>query len=94
MAFNDIFKDENEYNEKAIIGFMSFGVMTLTALIDIVTGAFGKELLIQEFIYNSFVWITLGSFGIAGAEKVMGNGNQNNGSVVVVDEPTDDDPYA
>ena len=51
---------------------MSFGVMTLTAIIDIVTGAFGKELLIQEFIYNSFVWITLGSFGIAGAEKVMG----------------------
>ena len=89
-----ISKDENEYNEKAIIGFMSFGVMTLTAIIDIVTGAFGKELLIQEFIYNSFVWITLGSFGIAGAEKVMGNGNQNNGSVVVVDEPTDDDPYA
>ncbi len=93
MAFSDIFKDENEYNEKAIIGFMSFGVMTLTAVIDIVTGAFGKELLIQEFIYNSFVWITLGSFGIAGAEKVMGNGNQNGGSVVV--EPTDeDDPYA
>jgi hypothetical protein len=51
---------------------MSFGVMTLTAIIDIVTGAFGKELLIQEFIYNSFVWITLGSFGIAGAEKSNG----------------------
>ena len=93
MAFNDIFKDENEYNEKAIIGFMSFGVMTLTAVIDIVTGAFGKELLIQEFIYNSFVWITLGSFGIAGAEKVMGNGNKTNGSVVV-EEPVEDDPYA
>ena len=93
MAFSDIFKDENEYNEKAIIGFMSFGVMTLTAIIDIVTGAFGKELLIQEFIYNSFVWITLGSFGIAGAEKVMGNGNKTNGSVVV-EEPVEDDPYA
>ena len=93
MAFSDIFKDENEYNEKSIIGFMSFGVMTLTAIIDIVTGAFGKELLIQEFIYNSFVWITLGSFGIAGAEKVMGNGNKTNGSVVV-EEPVEDDPYA
>ncbi len=93
MAFSDIFKDENEYNEKAIIGFMSFGVMTLTSLIDIITGAFGKELMIQEFIYNSFVWITLGSFGIAGAEKVMGNGNKNGGSVVV--ESTDEnDPYA
>ena len=73
MAFSDIFKDENEYNEKAIIGFMSFGVMTLTAIIDIVTGAFGKELLIQEFIYNSFVIITLGCFGIAGAEKIFGD---------------------
>jgi|LULG01.1.fsa_nt_gb hypothetical protein len=93
MAFSDIFKDENEYNEKAIIGFMSFGVMTLTSLIDIITGAFGKELMIQEFIYNSFVWITLGSFGIAGAEKVMGNGNKNGGSVATV--PADEnDPYA
>ena len=72
MAFSDIFKDENEYNEKASIGFMSFGVMTLTAIIDIVTGAFGKELLIQEFIYNSFVWIVLGSFGIAEAGKIFG----------------------
>ena len=77
MAFSDIFKDENEYNEKAIIGFMSFGVMTLTALIDILTGAFGKELLIQEFIYNSFVIITLGCFGIAGAEKIFGDKKYN-----------------
>jgi len=93
MAFSDIFKDENEYNEKAIIGFMSFGVMTLTSLIDIITGAFGKELMIQEFIYNSFVWITLGSFGIAGAEKVMGNGNKNGGSAVV-ESADENDPYA
>ena len=29
MAFKDIFKDENEFNEKTIIGFMSFAVITL-----------------------------------------------------------------
>jgi len=69
MAFKDIFKDENDVNEKNVIGFLSFAVMVLFATADIVTGFFGKDLIIQEFIYNSFVIITLGSFGIAGLEK-------------------------
>jgi len=69
MAFADIFKDENDYNEKTIIGFMSFAVMVAFATADLVTGYFGKDLVINEGIYNSFVFITLGSFGIAGLEK-------------------------
>lgn len=69
MAFRDIFKDENDYNEKNIIGFLAFAVMVVFAIVDLVTGYFGKDLVIQEFIYNSFVFITLGSFGIAGIEK-------------------------
>ena len=73
MGSSEIFKDKNEYNEKSIIGFMSFAVMTLTSLVDMITGAFGSELVIQEFIYNSFVVITLGCFGIAGAEKIFGD---------------------
>ena len=69
MAFKDIFKDENSYNEKTIIGFMSFAIMVVFATADIVTGFLGKDLPVQEFIYNSFVIITLGSLGIAGLEK-------------------------
>lgn len=69
MAFADIFKDENEYNEKTIIGFLSFAVMVIFAVVDLVTGWFGKDLVINEGIYNSFVFITLGSFGVAGLEK-------------------------
>jgi len=30
------------------------------------------ELPINDFVYNSFLYITLGCFGIAGIEKVMG----------------------
>ena len=71
MGFSEIFKDKNEYNEKSIIGFMSFAVMTLTSLVDMITAAFGTEVVIQEFIYNSSVIITLGCFGIAGAEKIF-----------------------
>ena len=66
MAFKDIFKDSNDLNEKNIVGFLAFAVMVVFALADIVTGVFGVDLVVQEFIYNSFVIITLGSFGIDG----------------------------
>ena len=72
MAFKDIFKDSNDLNEKNIVGFASFAVMVLFALADITTGFFGKDLVVQEFIYNSFVIVTLGSFGIDGLQKFGG----------------------
>ena len=72
MSFRDIFKDKNDINEKSVVGFGSFLVMVLFALVDIVTGIYGKELHIQEYIYNSFVIIALGSFGIAEAGKIFG----------------------
>tara|TARA_B110000908_G_scaffold2856_1_gene3922 strand:+ start:77 stop:313 length:237 start_codon:yes stop_codon:yes gene_type:complete len=67
--FIKIFKDDNDWNEKTIIGFLSFAVMVIVIAADVVTGAFGKDLLINEFTYNSFLIVTLGSFGIAGIEK-------------------------
>jgi len=69
MAFKDIFKDENDINEKSVVGFASFAIMVIFALTDLATGYFGEDLIINEAIYNSFVFVTLGSFGIAGLEK-------------------------
>jgi len=62
--FVQIFKNDNDWNEKTIIGFLSFAVMVLVMLLDVIT-----NISINEFIYNSFVIVTLGSFGIAGLEK-------------------------
>lgn len=70
-SFWDIFKDKNDYNEKSIIGFLSFAVIVIFSAVDLVTGYFGKELLLNEYIFNAFVIITLGAFGIAGAEKIF-----------------------
>jgi hypothetical protein len=67
--FAEIFKNDNEWNEKTIIGFLSFAVMILVMLADVITGFCGVDLPINEFTYNSFVIVTLGSFGIAGIEK-------------------------
>ncbi len=72
--FTDIFKNSNDFNEKTIIGFMSFAVMTIAMFVDLVTGYFGNELKLNEYIYNSFVVVTLGSLGIAGLEKFAGKG--------------------
>ena len=72
--FIKIFKDNNEWNEKTIIGFLSFAVMVLVMLADVITGACGSDLPINEFTYNSFVIVTLGSFGIAGLEKFAKKG--------------------
>jgi len=70
MAFADIFKDSNDYNEKTIIGFISFAVMIVVMIADLITGWMGKDLVVNEFIYNCFLFVTLGSFGIAGLEKL------------------------
>jgi len=67
--FAEIFKNDNQWNEKTIIGFLSFAVMVLVMLADVITGFCGVDLQINEFTYNSFVIVTLGSFGIAGIEK-------------------------
>lgn len=67
--FSSIFKDTNDFNEKTIIGFMAFAVMVIIAGVDVVTGVYGQHLEIKEYIYNSFLMLTIGSFGIAGLEK-------------------------
>ena len=69
-----LFKDKNEINEKNVVGFASFVVMVLFAIADLTTSFIfvGEEskLIINEVIYNSFVWVTLGCFGISSFEKV------------------------
>ena len=65
----NIFKDNNDWNEKAIVGFIAFAVMCLIMIVDLVTGWLGQHLVINEYVYNSFVWVVLGCFGISGVEN-------------------------
>ena len=66
----ELFKDKNEINEKNVIGFASFILMVMFAITYLITGFCGQELVINNTIYNSFVIITLGCFGISSFEKV------------------------
>jgi len=71
--FMDLFLDDNDINEKAIIGFISFFLMTVFGITDLVTAlVWDMDLKVSETIYTSFVVVTLGAFGISEAGKAFG----------------------
>jgi|TARA_B100001093_G_scaffold288816_1_gene275878 hypothetical protein len=70
--FMDLFLDDNDINEKSIIGFISFALMTVFGICDLVTAFAGQDLVISDTIYTSFVVVTLGAFGISEAGKAFG----------------------
>lgn len=69
--FKQLFKDSNDINEKSVIGFAAFFMMCITIITDIVTGILGKEMPIHEFVFNGFLVIALGAFGIASIDKYI-----------------------
>jgi hypothetical protein len=38
---------------------------------DVITGIIGNELIIKEFIFDGFMLLTLGAFGITTAGRIM-----------------------
>tara|TARA_Y100000114_G_scaffold66193_1_gene60684 strand:+ start:1187 stop:1441 length:255 start_codon:yes stop_codon:yes gene_type:complete len=73
MGFKNLFDDKNDINEKSVVGFIAFAVMVIFAFADLLTGYLGKDLVINEFIYDSFVIVVLGCFGIAEVGKIFGS---------------------
>lgn len=67
--FKQLFNDNNTINEKSFIGFLAFLMMVFTLAADVVTGILGKDMPIQEFIFDGFMVIVLGAFGIASVDK-------------------------
>lgn len=72
FSFAALFRDDNDINEKSIIGFASFALMVAFGVCDLVMGISGKDLTITDTIYTSFVVVTLGSFGISEVGKAFG----------------------
>lgn len=75
--FKQLFDDNNSINEKAVVGFIAFFMLVVALVVDLVTGAYGKPLLINKFIFDGFMVIVLGSFGIASVDKWLNKTNKN-----------------
>jgi hypothetical protein len=67
--FNHLFDDNNTINEKSVVGFIAFIMLVIALAVDLITGAYGKPLVINKFIFDGFLVMVLGSFGIASVDK-------------------------
>ena len=70
-----MFADKSDINSKAVVGFMSFVAMLVYGMTDVVTGAMGKEFVVEPLVFNGLMYTTFGCLGIAGLEAIMGNKN-------------------
>ena len=66
-----LFDDSNSINEKSVVGFIAFTMMVVTLIADIATGVMGKEMPIHEFVFDGFMVVVLGAFGIASVDKFI-----------------------
>jgi hypothetical protein len=73
--FSQLFDDDNTINEKSVVGFIAFLMLVIALAVDLITGAYGKPLLINKFIFDGFMVIVLGSFGIASVDKWINKKN-------------------
>jgi ABC-type uncharacterized transport system permease subunit len=67
--FHDLFDDNNTINEKSVVGFIAFVMLCIAFLVDVLTGYFGKEFVINKLVFDGFMVLVLGSFGIASVDK-------------------------
>ena len=67
---------DNQINEQAFVGVISFFAMVFVLFVDVITGIIGNELIIKEFIFDGFMLLTLGAFGIASVDKYLTGKNK------------------
>ena len=77
--FKELFDDNNSINEKAVVGFIAFFMLVVALIVDLVTGYMGNPLVLNEFIFDGFMVIILGSFGIASVDKWLNKKDKDNG---------------
>jgi len=69
--FRELISDDNQINEQAFVGVVSFFAMVFVLFVDVITGIIGNELIIKEFIFDGFMLLTLGAFGITTAGRIL-----------------------
>jgi membrane-anchored glycerophosphoryl diester phosphodiesterase (GDPDase) len=87
--FKTLFDDNNSINEKAVVGFIAFFMLVIALAVDLITGYMGNHLVINEFIFDGFMVIVLGAFGIASVDKWMNH--KKSSKVQDSSEPTNEE---
>jgi uncharacterized membrane protein len=86
--FRELISKNNNIDEQAYVGVVSFYMMIVVLLVDVVTGIMAKELIIKEWIFQGFLGLTVGAFFINSAKSIM-HSRKAKKQEEIVEEPTD-----
>ena len=75
--FSQLFDDSNTINEKSVVGFIAFFFLCIAFGVDIITGYMGKEFVVNKIVFDGFMVMVLGSFGIASVDKWINKSKSN-----------------
>jgi hypothetical protein len=67
--WKEIFRDDNEWNEKSIIGFIAFMFLLMILFLDLIFAICDDKLELSKHIYDILLWLIIGCFGISGLQK-------------------------
>jgi hypothetical protein len=88
--FRELISKNNNIDEQAYVGVVSFYMMIIVLLVDVVTGILARELIIKEWIFEGFLGLTVGAFFINSAKQVIQSKKskkENNDSQKDIDVP-------
>jgi uncharacterized membrane protein len=86
--FRELISKNNNIDEQAYVGVVSFYMMIVVLLVDVITGIMAKELIIKEWIFEGFLGLTVGAFFINSAKSIM-HSRKAKKQEEIVEEPTD-----
>lgn len=75
--FKQLFSDDNYINEKSVVGFIAFIMLVIVLIFDIIAGILGYEFRIHQFVFDGFMVLVLGSFGISSIDKWLNKDDKN-----------------
>ena len=75
--FSQLFDDNNSINEKSVVGFIAFLFLCIAFAVDIITGYMGQEFVVNKIVFDGFMVMVLGSFGIASVDKWINKKKDN-----------------
>lgn len=75
--FSQLFDDSNTINEKSVVGFVAFFFLCIAFAVDIITGYMGQEFVVNKIVFDGFMVMVLGSFGIASVDKWINKSKSN-----------------
>lgn len=71
--FRELISDNNKINERSFVGIVSLFAMLLSLIVNLISDSFGHKVVVEQFIFDGFMVLTIASFGISMTGKIFEN---------------------